>query len=228
MWGAELSSGLFSAFALARWRAGGRVCDIRVLGRRVTVECLLKETGEAGVTVAAVLHLFDFFLIELMLLHFEALALDEEAFGEEVAAAEAGDIGAELAEVGPSGGGVLFGYDERVSRGGVLKGGPVGELVGERFGEGLVAKGVLVLEVLDEIKRFLADEPIAEAAIGPFSEVDGTHGASAEVFGEDGTDFGQGIEPIEDGFGLLAVVEAAVELVADLMGEAGDFSVTHK
>ena len=33
--------------------------------------------------------------------------------------------------------------------------------------------------------------------------------------------------PEEDGFGGLVVVEAAIELLAEVVGEVGDFSVTH-
>jgi hypothetical protein len=36
--------------------------------------------------------------------------------------------------------------------------------------------------------------------------------------------FGEGVEPIDEIFGGVAVVEAEVELLADGAGEAGDFA----
>jgi len=40
-------------------------------------------------------------------------------------------------------------------------------------------------------------------------------------------DFREGVEPIEDGVGLFAVAEAAIELLTDVVREAGDFSGAH-
>ncbi len=50
------------------------------------------------------------------------------------------------------------------------------------------------------------------------------NGAVVEVGGEDGFDFGERVEPGEDGFGGNTVVEFEVELFADRVREAGDFA----
>ena len=36
-------------------------------------------------------------------------------------------------------------------------------------------------------------------------------------------DFRQGIEPVEEGFCVMVVLQAAVELLANVAGQAGDF-----
>ena len=50
------------------------------------------------------------------------------------------------------------------------------------------------------------------------------------MFGEDGLDFGEGVEPFDEIHAGFAVVEALVELVAEVVGEvvgeAGDFAGT--
>jgi len=49
-------------------------------------------------------------------------------------------------------------------------------------------------------------------------------GAVVEGLAEDFLDPGKPVEPNEDGFAFQAVVEAGVELGADVPGEPGDFS----
>ena len=66
--------------------------------------------------------------------------------------------------------------------------------------------------------------PFGITAAPPVGEVVLGEGASAEFFGEDALDFGQGIEPGEEFGAVGAVVEAMVEFIADEFGEAGDFS----
>ena len=50
-------------------------------------------------------------------------------------------------------------------------------------------------------------------------------GAAGEVGGEDALDFGEGVEPGEEARVRLGVVEAAVELLAEVAGEGSDFAV---
>ena len=90
-----------------------------------------------------------------------------------------------------------------------------------------MAEGLFIIELLNEIERVLADEPVAVAATSPLGQVDLVEGAPAEAGGEHGLDFGDGVEPIEDGVGLFAVVEAAIKLLTDVVREAGDFSGAH-
>ena len=105
-----------------------------------------------------------------------------------------------------------------------MEGEPMDELAGAGFGEGLVAEGVFILEAGEEGEGVLAEEPVAVATEAPLGEVCGGDGAAVEVGGEEGLDFGEGIEPVEEGWGQFAVVEAVVELFADGVGEAGDFA----
>jgi hypothetical protein len=48
-----------------------------------------------------------------------------------------------------------------------------------------------------------------------------------EVAEEDGLDFREGVEPIDEEGAGLVVEETAVKLGADVAGEAGDFSGAH-
>ena len=68
------------------------------------------------------------------------------------------------------------------------------------------------------------EEPIAEAALFPFGEVLFGDGTVIEIDSEDGFDFGERVEPGEDGFGGEAVVEFEIELFAEGMREASDFA----
>jgi hypothetical protein len=77
---------------------------------------------------------------------------------------------------------------------------------------------------LEELGGVVLEEPIAEAALFPFGEVLFGDGAVVEVGGEDGFDFGDGIEPGKDGFVGLMVVETEVDFVAEVVGETSDFA----
>src|SRR6266566_8918814 len=90
-----------------------------------------------------------------------------------------------------------------------------------------MAEGLFIIELLNEIESVLAYEPVAVAAMPPLGEVDFVEGPPVEAGGKHGLDFGDGVEPFEDGVGLFAVVEAAIELLTDVVGEAGDFSGAH-
>jgi hypothetical protein len=85
-----------------------------------------------------------------------------------------------------------------------------------------------VVEVFNEIGQGVAEEfllgPIFIAAVTPFAEVLLGDEAAIELFGEDGLDFGQGVEPIEERTGEFAVAEAEVEGFANVAREAGDFA----
>ena len=97
------------------------------------------------------------------------------------------------------------------------------------FGSGgvrLVTSSATGIEELKELGGVVLEEPVAEAALFPFGEVLLGDGAAFEFGGEDGFDFGQGVEPGEDGFVGLVVVETEVELLAELMRETRDFADT--
>ena len=77
---------------------------------------------------------------------------------------------------------------------------------------------------MDEFEGVLAEFPVAKAVLGPVMEVLFGDGFGVEVFDEDGLDFGEGVKPGKDGLVGFGVVEAAVDLVAERVREACDFS----
>ena len=158
----------------------------------------------------------------------EPFSFESKAIGVEFGATQPGNIGGEIAEASPLGVGVGVESGQAMSGGGVLKEEPTGEFVGARLGEVGMAIGVFVLEGAEEIECLLAGEPFAEAALPPFGEVLFKERTAVEVFGEDGAGFGQGVEPVENFMGGMAVAEALIELFADGVREAGDFSIAHK
>jgi len=102
------------------------------------------------------------------------------------------------------------------------------EIIGD---VGAVAVGSLLVEGATLFEEFVplgaaiaSVGPIGVAAEPPIGEVLFGEGASAEFFGEDALDFGQGVEPGEEFRAVGAVIEAVVEFIADEFGEAGDFS----
>ena len=69
-------------------------------------------------------------------------------------------------------------------------------------------------------------EPMLEAANAPVREVLGGDGLAGELGREDFLYGGEAVEPGKDGGGGLAIEEALVELVAEVVGEAGDFAAS--
>src|ERR1051325_1105293 len=87
-----------------------------------------------------------------------------------------------------------------------------------------MAERIFIVEIAGEVESVLADLPIVEAAAFPFGQVLRTDGAGFEFLFKGGLDFGEGIEPMTDGFGPFVVLNAAVELLTDGMREASDFA----
>jgi hypothetical protein len=168
--------------------------------------------------------LFFFLRAGVGLLEGEPLAFEVEAVGVKFGATKAGDIGAELAKAAPTGLGVGLGSYESLGGGGVLEAKPAGEFVGEVAGEGLLVRAKGLVEGAEEVEGILADEPIAVAALFPFSEIRRGKGARGKIGGEEGLDFREGVEPLENGLAGLAVAEADVELFAQMMWQTGDFA----
>jgi len=158
------------------------------------------------------------------LLKGEPFAVKGEAFGKEIAVAKARNLGAELTEAKPSAFGIPFVGDQGLGGGGQMNGNPVGEFGGERTGEIFVTEGVLVSEVLYKCEGPLLLLPLAEAAFFPFGEIDGVDGVAFKVGFENGLGFRQRVEPGKEGFGLVAILEALVELFANEVRQTGDFS----
>ena len=103
-----------------------------------------------------------------------------------------------------------------------------GDGVGEAVGEVAVGEagelGGVGGEFAGGFKEVLGGKPVEKAAVVPFGEVLRADGDAVEMFGEDGLDFGEGVEPLDEVNAGFAVVEALVELVAERAGETGDFA----
>ena len=149
--------------------------------------------------------------------------------GAVIIAAEAGEFAVDFDEADEAFLGVDFVLGEEVF-------GLAGEFEGEEGGETVAVSpaigGVfqdfgLFGEAFGEVLGVLEAEPVLVAALFPFAEVGFVDGAAAEVFGQDGLDFGEGVEPVEDFGGGLAVFEAVADLFAEGEGEAGDFAAGH-
>jgi len=70
----------------------------------------------------------------------------------------------------------------------------------------------------------LLPEPATVAVLAPEGEVGGINFGAVELGGEDFFDGGKAVEPGEDFRTALAVVEALVELLADVVRQTGDFA----
>jgi hypothetical protein len=150
----------------------------------------------------------------------DALRIETEALGSVVTATELDGVGTEFAQAPPLLGAVRCG--ERAGGESVTGGNGVGEEVSDREA-GAEARGVLG-KLPGERQGFLLEEPISVAALPPLGEVLGADGSAGEDGRHDGLNLGKGVEPGGQVFGLLAIVEAAVQLIADAAGEAGDFA----
>src|SRR5205809_6231424 len=98
--------------------------------------------------------------------------LQVQAFGSQFGAAEAGHVGAKLAQASPFGGRVLLVGDERFGGGGVVEGDPMSEPGTDGIAQGLVAEGLFIIELLNEIQSVLADEPVTVADMPPLGQID--------------------------------------------------------
>src|SRR6266571_7768984 len=119
--------------------------------------------------------------------------LEVQAFGGQLGAAEAGHVGAKLAQPSPFGGRVLLVGDEGFGGSGVVEGDPTSQPAADGIAQGLVAEGLFIIKFLNEIESVLAYEPVAVAAMPPLGEVDFVEGAPVEVGGEHSLDFGDGV-----------------------------------
>src|SRR5260370_26153198 len=119
--------------------------------------------------------------MRMLMCQVEPGVLEIQALGGQFGEAEAGHVGAKLAQPSPFAGRVLFIGDERFGGGGVVEGDPMSEPAADGIAQGLVAEGLLIMELLNEIKGVLADEPVAVAAVPPLGEVDLVEGTPVEV-----------------------------------------------
>src|SRR4051812_461132 len=74
--------------------------------------------------------------------------------------------------------------------------------------------------------RVLMAQPIRIAAITPLGQVLLADGVPVKFFPQDFLYFGQGIQPVDELLASPAVVQAVIELFANVFWQAGDFSVT--
>ena len=82
----------------------------------------------------------------------------------------------------------------------------------------------VIAEFFDLGEFFLVAVPVLEAADAPVGEVLGGDRFAGELTGENFLYGSKVVEPRENDGGRLAIEEALVELIADVVGETGDFA----
>lgn len=155
---------------------------------------------------------------------FLPFALRLETLGSLVTAAQGDDVPTHLAKEFPLGD--TFSLGELFAEDAVVGGEPRGERFGERrsaFGIGAAGKDILA-EVAGDLASLLFQKPLQEAALVPGGEVGWVDRLAVEFAGQDGLDLGECIEPGNEFEALFAIVQALVELGANLQWEAGDFA----
>ena len=89
---------------------------------------------------------------------------------------------------------------------------------------GGIGRDDFVLETGSEGQSVALSEPVGITTMTPGGDVDVVDGATVEVLHQDSLDFGERVEPFENGFYGMAIEETAVELLTDFVGKAGDFA----
>ncbi len=156
-----------------------------------------------------------------------ALLLEIGLFGAVVIAAEPGNLEEQFTHALPAFIEIGFLIEQLPAEPDHFGGHDDGKLVAdlaEVLTAGFAEFGGLFDEILDEAAGFLVPEPIQVTAVAPFAEVLFTDGAAFELGIEDGLNFGLLVEPIHKGGAGFAVLKAAVQGVADGLGETGDFA----
>ena len=143
-----------------------------------------------------------------------------------VVSAEAGEFVGEVAELAESLFGIFHG-----SQGVDVEGEFGGNDVGDVFGDGDASAAGIEAQVgrlLGGPAGLFAEElvalPVYVTAVAPLGEVLLADGVAAELFGDEFLDFGELVEPFENGFGEFAVFEALANLLADCFWQASDFA----
>jgi len=153
-------------------------------------------------------------------------ALEGGASGEALALAQGAEMAEGFAKVSPAFPWIGGSVEALAGFAGQLEGEDGTEPIGDVM---LIGSGVEIVggldETLDAIAGFLAALPVEESAFPPFGDVLRGNGAAVEIGCEDGLDFREPVEPLDDIGGLFAVVEAGVECVADIAGEPSDLAV---
>jgi hypothetical protein len=155
----------------------------------------------------------------------EALLFEVDALGAEVAATQRKDVGEELAYLAEFGFGV-FGDGGVMGGGGETQGNPMDELADNRFSGDLLLgwRREVSLGFGRELERGLADFPFSKGVPAVFGEVLFADGFVVETVFEDGLEFGERVEPREQGPGRFGVSEPEVEMLAKREGETGEFA----
>jgi hypothetical protein len=148
------------------------------------------------------------------------------AEGLEVIATKAGEFAKEapeLAALGGVGQGIGGEGGDELAEGDRGQG---GQVVGQAHDAGLFGEMLGVAgDGAGPVAGLLVLLPFEKSALPPFAEVLFVNGAAVEVAGERLLHWVLGVEPLDKGGALFAVVEAAVELFADGARQAGDFAV---
>jgi hypothetical protein len=145
------------------------------------------------------------------------LLFEGKAAGDEVAATEGDNIGEERADVAQVRSGV-FGDRSGLGGGGEAGGDPVDEVVHEWGDWVWVGCRSISGFIGGKFEGRFTELPAAESEFAVVGEVLLADRLAGEVSCEDGLDFGEGVEPGEQGVTEFAVAEALVELEANITG----------
>lgn len=150
-------------------------------------------------------------------------ALEVEALGELITAPQGDDVAAEGAQLLPAG--RRIGLVSELDGGkGVMGGDEEGQVVGDGALAGLGKLAGFGHETAGFGEGGLLEEPVGVVAFFPLGEVGRGEGMACKLGGEQMLDFGHGVERRDDLAGGLAVAQTGVDILADMMGKAGDFT----
>ena len=105
------------------------------------------------------------------------------------------------------------------------EGGHGGNAVGQGHEAGFLRDLIgFISHDADPFAGFLKLLPVDETAELPIGNILLGDGPAIEIESEDHFHFFEGIEPVDEARGLLAVIETVIEFIADVAGETGDFA----
>jgi len=158
------------------------------------------------------------------LLHLEAFAVDAQPFGPLIVAAQTGYVVTEGAQAIPLFAAIRIAVQLADGQG-IPGGDEGGEMVGQGTLAGLGDFAGFGQEAAGLSEGILLEEPGGVVAFFPFGEVGLGNRMAGKGGGQDLPDFRAGVEPGDDLSALLAVAQTEVDLLAEVMGQPGDFTL---
>jgi hypothetical protein len=150
----------------------------------------------------------------------EALNLKIEEPGPNFVPAHGRDVAAKLAQPAQGDFRGAIREVEGASEDGIMERDPRGQI----GTEGSLGFGTARDWILGELEGGPAGKPVPVAVLAPLREVLFADRVPAELGVGERLDLGKGVEPGDEAVAFFTLAQALVELVADLTGQAGDFS----